>query len=49
MDTKYTAPSVTEYGSVESMTLSNEKCDGGSDEYEESTPLEGSIQECKAA
>ena len=46
-DRTYQSPAVTEYGSVETITLATEKCNPGSDEFEDDTNLEGSIQECE--
>ncbi|MCU4743574.1 lasso RiPP family leader peptide-containing protein [Halobacteria archaeon AArc-m2/3/4] len=39
----YETPEVTEYGSVESITMQN-KIGSGEDEYSELTPLVGSVQ-----
>lgn len=46
---QYTAPTVEEYGAVETITLANEKCNPGTDEFEDTTSLSGSIQECEPA
>ncbi len=40
--TRYEAPEVTEYGSVESMTL-DDKCGTEDDSFSDGTPLSGSI------
>jgi hypothetical protein len=39
---QYEAPEVTEYGSVESLTL-EDKCGTSTDQYSNGTPLSGSI------
>lgn len=38
----YEAPKITEYGSVESLTL-DDKCGTGADNYSAGNPLTGSI------
>lgn len=39
----YITPEVTEYGSVESITLDCNKVGNGEDEYSNGTPLTGSV------
>lgn len=43
----YLTPEVAEYGSVEAVTLANEKCEPGSDT--QADQIVGSIQECEPA
>ena len=47
---KYTPPSVTEYGAVETITMTaDDKCDPGTDDFEDQSGLTGSIQDCEAS
>lgn len=39
----YTRPSVTEYGRVESITNSKDKCGTGTDTYSQGNDLTGSV------
>ena len=45
---RYGKPTIREYGAVGELTLADDKCDPGSDEYEDSVPITGSIQDCTA-
>ncbi|WP_139203679.1 lasso RiPP family leader peptide-containing protein [Halorientalis persicus] len=47
MGKAYQVPAVTEHGSVEAITQSSEKCSPGHDDFEDTTGLQGSIQECE--
>jgi len=43
IEESYVSPEVTEYGSVESLTLGNNKCGTKTDQESAGTPLTGSI------